>query len=401
MLTATAQLALSHITKRYDDRVILDTVSLSIRPGEKVGIVGDNGSGKSTLLRLISGHELPDNGELTVRSPGGMGYLAQTLDLPPTATVADAIDLALADLRDLEARMRAAEQALAAPGPLGDRLDEYADLATRFEARGGYLADQRVETALHGLGLPGLDRTRPLGTLSGGERRRLALAATLAAAPELLLLDEPTNDLDDSAVEWLEQHLRTHRGTVVAVTHDRVFLERITSTVLKVEAGRITRYGNGYAGYLTAKAAERRRQQLEYEEWKADLTRNKRLAESNVVRLEAIPRKMEKAVFGFGAFRARGRAHGAMSRIRQAKERVDRLTENPVAPPPSPLRFTAELSAPRHAAERCADERYTAERCADERYTAERCADDSTTRHSGVGFGGVRQRHGEARPKKR
>ncbi|WP_067540904.1 ABC-F family ATP-binding cassette domain-containing protein [Nocardia crassostreae] len=345
MLTASAQLTLSDVTKRYDDRVILDTVGLSIRPGEKVGIVSDNGSGKSTLLRLISGRELPDNGELTVQSPGGMGYLAQTLDLPPTATVAAAIDVALADIRDLEARMRAAEQGLADPGPLGDRLDAYAELAARFEARGGYLADQRVDTALHGLGLPDLDRTRPLGALSGGERSRLALAATLAAAPELLLLDEPTNDLDDSAVEWLEQHLRSHRGTVVAVTHDRVFLERITSTILEVEAGRITRYGNGYEGYLTDKAAERRRQQLEHDEWRAELARSQRLAASNVVRLDAIPRNLPKAGFGFGAFRARGRAHGAMSRIRQAKERVDRLTDNPIAPPPDQLRFTAELAA--------------------------------------------------------
>ncbi|MBF6237104.1 TlrC/CarA/OleB/SrmB family ABC-F type ribosomal protection protein [Nocardia otitidiscaviarum] len=340
----TAQLTLSDVTKRYDERVILDRVSVTIRPGEKVGVVGDNGSGKSTLLRLLAGCESPDNGEVTVHFPGGVGYLAQVLDLPDSATVADAIDLALADLRELEAEMRAAERAMVAPGPLGRRLDAYTDLVARFEVRGGYQADARVAAALHGLGLPELDRDRPLGTLSGGERRRLALAGTLAAAPELLLLDEPTNDLDDAAIAWLEQWLRDHRGTVVAVTHDRVFLERITSVVLEVDAGTVRRHGDGYDGYLAAVAAARRRQRREFEQWQRELARNQRLADSNIARLEAIPRKLPLAVFAAGPFRSRGRGHGAMSRIRNAKERVARLTADPLAPPPDPLRFTAAFA---------------------------------------------------------
>ncbi|MFE3956864.1 ABC-F family ATP-binding cassette domain-containing protein [Nocardia sp. NPDC059091] len=341
---AVSQLTLSGVTKRYADRIVLDAVNLSIRPGEKAGLVGDNGAGKSTLLRLIAGREIPDNGEVVVQAPGGIGYLAQSLELPPTATVGAAIDLALSDIRDLEARMRTAEAELAAPGPLGRRLGAYTALAARFEARGGYQADARVDAALCGLGLPGLDRNRLLGTLSGGQRRRLALAATLASAPELLLLDEPTNDLDDNAVEWLEGQLRDHPGTVVAVTHDRVFLERITSTVLEVDAGAVARHGNGYRGYLTAKAAQRHRQQLEHQRWRTELARNQRLAESNVVRLEAIPRKLPLAVFAAGPFRTRSRGHGAESRIRNAKERVSRLTADPIAPPPDPLRFSAEIS---------------------------------------------------------
>ncbi|MET9295924.1 TlrC/CarA/OleB/SrmB family ABC-F type ribosomal protection protein [Streptomyces sp. NPDC003077] len=343
-----AQLTLHDITKRYHERLVLDRVGFTVKPGEKVGVIGDNGSGKSTLLKLIAGRERPDNGELTVVAPGGIGYLAQTLELPPAATVQDAVDLALADLRELEDGMRRAEAELAAlPGTAPETaavLERYAVLVDRYQARDGYEADARVDIALHGLGLPGLDRGRTLGTLSGGERSRLALAATLAASPELLLLDEPTNDLDDRAVGWLEERLRAHRGTVVAVTHDRVFLDRLTTTILEVDAGTVSRYGNGYDGYLAAKAAERQRRLREYEEWRAELERNRKLVTTNASRLDGIPQKLPLAVFGAGQFRARGRGHGAMSRIRNAKERVARLTEHPVAPLRDPLSFAARIA---------------------------------------------------------
>ncbi|MFH0521344.1 TlrC/CarA/OleB/SrmB family ABC-F type ribosomal protection protein [Streptomyces sp. M41] len=337
-----SQVALHHVTKCYPGHTVLDQVSFALKPGEKAGLIGDNGSGKSTLLRLIAGQERPDCGELTVTAADGIGYLPQTIPLPPTATVQEAVDLALADLRTLEAELRRAEQALG-DGADASALAAYAALLERYEAREGYDADHRVGLALHHLGLPALARDRRLGTLSGGERSRLALAAVLAGRPQLLLLDEPTNDLDDQAVQWLEEQLRAHRGTVLAVTHDRVFLERLTSTVLEVEAGKVTRYGDGYAGYRTAKAAERRNRLQEYQEWRAELARNERLAAGHAARLDGIPRKTPLANFGHGGFRARGRAHGAMARIRNARERVGRLTANPVTPPPEPLTFTARV----------------------------------------------------------
>ncbi|MFI6639676.1 ribosomal protection-like ABC-F family protein [Streptomyces sp. NPDC050504] len=331
------------MSKRYEDRVVLDRASFTVRPGEKVGVIGDNGSGKSTLLRLIAGQDLPDNGTLTVTAPGGVGHLAQTLDLPGTALVGDAIDLALAELRTLERRIRALET----EGLEGDEAcTTYEKLLAEFEARGGHEADRRVEVILSRIGERGpLDRTRPLATLSGGQRSRLALAATLASAPELLLLDEPTNDLDDEAVGWLERHLRGHRGTLVAVTHDRAFLDRVTTTVLEVDgdAKTVRRYGNGYRGYLAAKAAARAAQEREHERWKAEVARHSELADRNIGLLSAIPRKAPAAFSGAGAFRARSRAHGAMSRIRSAREQLQRLTGNPVAAPAEPLRFAARI----------------------------------------------------------
>ncbi|MFI7423524.1 ribosomal protection-like ABC-F family protein [Nonomuraea sp. NPDC049684] len=336
-MRTAAQLALNEITKRYDTRIVLDRVSLTVRPGEKAGVIGDNGSGKSTLLRLMAGVERPDNGELTVVAPGGVGHLPQSLELPPHATVADVVDLALAELREIEARMRALA---------GADLDAYAAAVAEFEARGGYEADTRVDVALHALGLPGLDRDRLIATMSGGERSRLALAATLAAQPELLLLDEPTNDLDDQAVAWLEQHLREHRGTVVAISHDRAFLDRVTTVILEVSDGRVRRYGDGYSGYLAAKAAERAAHVRAHEEWRSELARHAGLVAANAGRLAAIPRGMVQAGMGTGAWRARSRTHGAAGRVRQAHARLRWLEEHPVPPPPVPLRFTAAITAP-------------------------------------------------------
>jgi macrolide transport system ATP-binding/permease protein len=233
----TAQLSLHDVTRHYDDHVVLDGVSFAVKPGEKTGIIGDNGAGKSTLLRLLAGQDRPDNGEVTVVAPGGIGYLAQSLALPPEATVQDAIDLALADLRDLEARIHDAGTALrgAAGVDLAAALDAYAELTARYEARGGYTAGTRVDIALHGLGLPDLNRTRRLGTLSGGERSRLALAATLASQPELLLLDEPTNDLDVETLQSLEAALEDFAGCAVVISHDRWFLNRLATHILAFE----------------------------------------------------------------------------------------------------------------------------------------------------------------------
>ncbi|GGU06462.1 ABC-F family ATP-binding cassette domain-containing protein [Streptomyces lateritius] len=339
------QISLRDVTVSRGERMLLDQVSLTVRPGERIGIVGENGAGKSTLLRLFAGLDAPDEGEVVTLADGGAGLLAQTPRLSADHTVADAVDDSLAELRAMEQRLRALEARLGAEGDdvrAQGLLDEYGDLLTAFELRGGYEADARTDKAMHGLGLGHVDRRRPLGSLSGGEQARLGIACAVAAAPEVLLLDEPTNHLDEQALDWLEGTLLAHRGTVVAVSHDRAFLERIATSVLEVDADRrtVVRYGDGYAGFRAERAAARRRWEQEYEEWCAETAR---LAAYAVTTAHGVAdgrsiKDNNKMAYD----RAGGRVQAAVSgRVRNAQERLRRLRADPVPKPPQPLAFTA------------------------------------------------------------
>ncbi|MER8084933.1 ribosomal protection-like ABC-F family protein [Streptomyces sp. NPDC094048] len=340
---ARAQLTMKDVSRSYGDRTVLDQVSLTVRPKDRVGVIGENGSGKSTLLRLMAGAERPDSGEIAVRFPGGTGHLSQTPALAPGHTVQDAVDTALAELRTLEREIRAAEETFSgAAAPDDHRLAAYGDLLTAYEERDGYRADARVDAALHGLGLGHLTRARVLGTLSGGERSRLALACVLAADPELLLLDEPTNHLDLRATTWLEERLHAHRGTVVVITHDRTFLERTTDVVLEVDRDLrgVVRYGDGWADYRTAKAAARRRWAQDHQEWLDEVARAEELVSATGRSLAGTGKDPGE---GWGKHR---RSHEAKlsGRVRAARTRLEGLRRAPVPAPPRPLRFRADIA---------------------------------------------------------
>ncbi|WP_370011939.1 ribosomal protection-like ABC-F family protein [Nocardia cyriacigeorgica] len=334
------------VTKSFHGRVVLDEISCSLGAGERTGIIGENGSGKSTLLRLFAGVERPDRGEIVVQSDGGVGYLAQDEHLPPQLTVQQVVDRAMSELRAIERRMRDLETAMAD----GDDsvMTEYGELMTAFELRGGYDADARLEQALHGLGLGLVPRSRTVGGLSGGEQVRLRLAALLAAAPEVLLLDEPTNHLDDDALTWLEEHLRTRRGTTVAVSHDRAFLDRVVTSLLEVDADRrrVVRHGNGYAGFLAEQAAARQRWAQSYEQWQSDVARQRETAATTA--RQVAPGRAMRDNNKMAYDRAGGRVQQSLaSRVRNAEERLRRLLDDPVPPPPEPLRFTPTLAGGR------------------------------------------------------
>ncbi|MCP2246369.1 macrolide transport system ATP-binding/permease protein [Lentzea aerocolonigenes] len=331
----SGQLTLKNVTKSFAHKKVLDDVSLTVRPGEKAGVVGENGSGKSTLLRLLARQDVPDDGEVTVVAQG-VGYLAQVLDLPGEATVGDAIDAALVEIRLLEQQIAAAAE--------HERLGELGDLLTAFELRDGYSADARVEAAMSALGIGGVARERRLGTLSGGQRARLALAGVLSAEPELLLLDEPTNHLDDEALQWLENRLQQHRGTLVVATHDRLLLERVSTAIIEVDHRSITRCGNGYAGYVAEKKAARQRWEQAYAEWVGEIghwTEWRGTTAHRVAPGRPIPDHNKCKYNGDG----RRVQASIRTRVRSASERLERLRADPVPKPPEPLRLNAPLDA--------------------------------------------------------
>ncbi|MFF2960029.1 ribosomal protection-like ABC-F family protein [Streptomyces sp. NPDC057963] len=340
----STQITALAVSKSFDGRSVLDSVTFSLAKGECTGIVGENGSGKTTLLRLLAKRERPDQGEIILQADGGVGYLAQDGGLPADVTAQQVIDRALGDLRAIEARMRRLEAAMAD----GDEsaLDAYGEAVSAFELRGGYDADARLERALHGLGLRQVGRDATMGSLSGGEQVRLRLAAVLAAAPEVLLLDEPTNHLDEAALAWLEEHLRSRRGTTVVVSHDRGFLEHVATSLLEVDGDRrsVVRYGNGYAGYLAEKAAARRRWAQHHDRWRAEVDRVRDSA-SGTARRVAPGRAMKdgnKLAYNQAGARVQ---QSLASRVRNAEERLRRLLADPVPAPPEPLNFSPVLRA--------------------------------------------------------
>ncbi|MFH9424786.1 ribosomal protection-like ABC-F family protein [Streptomyces sp. NPDC017529] len=336
----TTQIALHEVSKSYGDRLLLDGISLSIRPGDRVGIVGENGAGKSTLLRVVAGLEQPDGGRVVLTADGGTGYLGQVPDVPADCTVQEAVDAALAEIRVMERGLRGLEARLGAGRP--EDMEEYGRLLGVYELRGGYEADVRVDKALYGLGVGHVERDRPFGSLSGGEQARLGLACLIAASPEVMLLDEPTNHLDAAALDWLEDALSAHRGTVLAVSHDRLFLQRVANTIVEVDAERraVVRYGGGYGTFVAAKAAARRRWEAEYEQWRAETERLTDFAAGaahHVAQGRAIKDNNKMAYD-----RAAGRVQSSVAgRVRNAQERLRRLRADPVPRPPEPLRFRA------------------------------------------------------------
>ena len=245
-------LVLSHARKSYDDKVVLADVTLAFLPGTKVGVVGPNGMGKSTLLRMMAGLEQPANGEVFLLPGYSVGILPQEPALDESETVLGNVEEGVAEIKALIDRYDeiAAELAVAYSD---DLLEELGRLQEQLDHRDAWDLGSRVEQAMDALRCPPPDAK--VSELSGGERRRVALCRLLLAQPDLLLLDEPTNHLDAESVAWLEQHLGKYSGTVVAVTHDRYFLDNVAGWILELDRGHAYPYEGNYSTYLKTKAA--------------------------------------------------------------------------------------------------------------------------------------------------
>ncbi|MBV1854147.1 energy-dependent translational throttle protein EttA [Catellatospora tritici] len=237
--------------KAHGDKVVLDNVTLNFLPGAKIGVVGPNGAGKSSLLRIMSGQDIPSNGEARLMPGYTVGMVAQEPRLDESLTVLENIELAVADTKRKLARFNEIAELMATD--YSDALmDEMGRLQEELDHSDAWDLDSKLEQAMDALRCPEPDL--PVGPLSGGEKRRVALCKVLLEQPDLLLLDEPTNHLDAESVLWLEQHLAKYPGTVIAITHDRYFLDNVAQWILELDRGRAYPYEGNYSTYLEKKA---------------------------------------------------------------------------------------------------------------------------------------------------
>ena len=247
------------VRKTAGDKLILDDVTLAFFPGAKIGVVGPNGAGKSTLLKVMAGLEQPNNGDANLAKGATVGILLQEPPLTEGKTVQENVEEAVADIKAKMRRFDEIGMEMAEPDADFDKLmAEMGDLQTELDAHNAWDIDARLEQAMDALQCPPPDTV--VDVLSGGERRRVALCKLLLQQPDLLLLDEPTNHLDAESVNWLEGHLKSYPGAVLAVTHDRYFLDNVAEWICEVDRGKLHPYEGNYSTYL-----ETKRQRLQIE----------------------------------------------------------------------------------------------------------------------------------------
>ncbi|MFE7114852.1 ABC-F family ATP-binding cassette domain-containing protein [Streptomyces sp. NPDC057654] len=331
-------------------RRVLDGVSLTASPGRRIGLIGENGVGKSTLLRLLAGPDEPDSGSVT--RPPDLGFLRQEMPYEAEATITDVLDDALYEAREDLAELerlaeRLARTAQDAP-EYAAALDAYGLRLEQAQDREAWDAERRAALVLDGLGLAPFGHDRTLGSLSGGRRGRLALAALLIRRPAALLLDEPTNHLDDGAAAFIEEQVRGLPGAVVVASHDRAFLDAVCTDLIDLDPAvdGPVRYGGGYSAYLAEKRAERSRWERRWAEEQEELAALRVSAGTTAHRVapDRGPRDNEKMGYGHRA----GRVQSQISRrVRNAARRLAELERTRVAEPPKPLRFAGPaLTAP-------------------------------------------------------
>lgn len=260
-------LACRQLQKAYGIDVILEKITFHIEEREKAAIVGVNGAGKTTLFKVLTGEISADGGEFYLKKDASLGYLAQNIQIESNRTIYEEMLSVFEKIIQTEANLRELENEMGGLSgqALADKMEEYAALQHYFEQNDGYSYQSRLKGVLKGLGFADNDFNRPMNQLSGGQKTRVHLAKLLLSKPDVLLLDEPTNHLDIASIEWLEDFLRTYPGSVLIISHDRYFLDRIVTKVIEIENKKSTIYNGNYSFYWQQKEINREIQQKAYD----------------------------------------------------------------------------------------------------------------------------------------
>lgn len=279
--------SLNNITKIYNGNILLDNVSLVIDETDKIGLVGNNGCGKSTLLKILTGSVEPDratekDGIISFAAKTSVGYLEQMGGLDSESTVMDEMQKVFEPIHRAIERLREIELEIGS----GDdsSADEYQQLSSWVEANDGYNTDVKIRTILNGMGFSGEQLSRQVSGFSGGEKTRLCISKLLLEEPNLLILDEPTNHLDFKTIMWLEDYLRSYRGAVLIVSHDRYFLDRLCTSICEIERGTLTRYKGNYSAFIRQREDNDLRRQREYEQQQKEIAKLEDYVARNLVR---------------------------------------------------------------------------------------------------------------------
>ena len=266
-------LSCQNISKAFVENQVLKNVSFHIEDHEKAAIVGINGAGKTTLLRIIVGEMIPDDGQVVLARDKTLGYLAQNSTVDTSHTIYEELLSVKADLLRLEEKIRECENNMkhAEGDALEDLMKQYTSLTHAFETGGGYLYRSELVGVLKGLGFTEDEFSKPVATLSGGQKTRVALGRLLLQNPDLIILDEPTNHLDMNSIAWLETYLLNYKGAVLIVSHDRYFLDRIAGKVIEIDQSKATTFMGNYSDYAVKK------EQLRVAAWNAYMNQQREI----------------------------------------------------------------------------------------------------------------------------
>jgi ATPase components of ABC transporters with duplicated ATPase domains len=290
----------NELCKSFAANPILTNISIEVKLGERVALVGRNGAGKSTLLKIIAGQMSADSGEVIMPKDRTMGYLPQNATLNSTRGIYNELLTVFQSLTESEKKLRKMEEQMADPGRFSNQSDydqllkNYDTLQAEFRSRGGYTYQAEIRSVLNGLNFGGFPENTPVSNLSGGQKTQLALGKLLLTKPDLLILDEPTNHLDIDTLTWLEGYLQRYQGSVLVVSHDRYFLDKVATKIYEVTGHIVTKYEGNYTRYMKLRAAAYESAMKSYDKQQKEVAHLNDFISKNIVRASTTKRAQSR-----------------------------------------------------------------------------------------------------------